>query len=496
LKEVFVAKTPDQPLLRFKAVNRNQMLLRAVNVDKLIGKDHPARTIWNILSGLDLEPFKKDVQAFEGQAGRPPFHPQVLVGLWIYALKEGVNSAREIAARCEHHPAYQWLTGMKPINYHTISDFRTDNGEALKELFVQLLGVMTHRGLITLERVAHDGTKIRANASSKSFRRRKTLKDHLDRARRHIEHLESCAPDAVAPRVAKARERAAREKQERIEGAIEQMKKVLSENKKADADSVRVSSSDPEARIMKVGSQGFGPAYNVQITTDAESGIIVAAEVSQSPGDANELIASIARVRTNCGRLPVQMIVDGGFTNKHNIEEAANLGIDLIGSLPERPEAMEKMPKIKGIAPEFYRDRFRYDAGRESYICPAGAELRLESRYKKGGSIHFRYRARPCDCSGCGNRPQCCTAKDKGRSIIRSVDSAAVTDFKTKMETEQAKAIYRQRAQIAEFPNAWIKAKFGLRQFRLCGLIKVGIESLWACLAYNFMRYMGCLRTA
>ncbi len=488
-----MTKTSERSL-RFKPVVRNQILFRTVNVDNLIEKDHPARTIWNILSGLDLDHFKKGVQAFEGQAGRSPFNPQVLISLWIYALKEGVNSAREIAARCEHHPAYQWLTAMKPINHHTISDFRTGNGEALKQLFVQMLGVMTHKGLITLERVAHDGTKIRANASSKSFRRGKTLKDHLDRARKHVEHLESCASESISPQVAKAREKAAREKKERIEGAIEQMKKVLSENKEAEADSVRISSSDPEARIMKIGSEGFGPAYNLQISTDAQNGIIVSAGVTQSTGDANELVPSIARIRSNFGRLPEQMIVDGGFTNKHNIEEAANLGIDLIGSLPNRAEAMEKMAKIKGIAPEFCRDRFRYDAERDSYFCPAGVELRIESHYRKEGTVHFRYRARFCDCSDCSNRPQCCTSKNRGRSVIRSVDSAAVNNFKTKMEIEETKAIYRKRAQIAEFPNAWIKAKFGLRQFRLRGLIKVGIESLWACLTYNFMRYMGCLR--
>jgi transposase len=466
------------------------MLLRAVNVDKLIDEDHPARKIWNILSELNLESFNKGVLAVEGRAGRSPFDPQVLISLWIYALKEGVNSAREIACRCKHNPAYQWLTGMKTINHHTISDFRTGNGAAIEELFIQMLGVMTHRGLITLERVAHDGTKIRANASSKSFRRKKTLNEHLDRARKHIEHLKSCDPELIAPRLAKAREKAALQKKERLDKAIEEMKKVLSENKKAEADSVRTSSSDPQARIMKIGSQGFGPGYNVQISTDAKNGIIVGVGVSQAPDDANQLADSIERIKKNCGTIPDQMIVDGGFTNKNNIECADNLDIDLIGSLPKRPGAIEKMPKIKGIAPEFYRERFQYDTGRDIYICPAGVELRFESSYRKEGTLHFRYRARLSDCSVCSNRPQCCFSKNRGRSIIRSVNSAAINNFIAKMETEEAKAIYRQRAQIAEFPNAWIKAKFGLRQFRLRGLIKVGLESLWACFTYNFLRYM------
>jgi len=478
----------QKPKARVKLVDRSQVLLRTVNVDRLIPEDHPARSIWEVLSDLDLEGFRTGIMAVEGRAGQSPFDPKVLLSLWIYALKDGVTSAREIAKRCGYDPAYQWLTGMKPINYHTISDFRTEHGAALNELFVQLLGVLTHQGLITLERVAHDGTKIRANAAGDSFRREKTLSDHLESAQDYIDELETQG-DEIDLRKARARERAAKQRKERIERAIEEIEKMA-----PDKTEPRASITDPDARIMKIGGEGFGAGYNVQISTDAQASIIVGVGVTQSAADSDELIASIDRIKQNFEQLPDQMLVDGGFANKQNIVDAAGLGIDLYGPSPNKPVDMSKIPNAKQIAPEFYREHFTYDCERNAYFCPAGTELRFESQYRDGATTKLRYQARFSDCQNCANYGRCCTGKKKGRSIIDSVDHPAVAEFIDKMQTKEAKAIYRQRSQVAEFPNAWIKAKFGLRQFRLRGLVKVGVESLWACFAYNMLQYVRWLR--
>jgi transposase len=194
---------------RLKRVNRQQMLLRAVNVEQLIPEDHPARAIWELAGRLDRSPFHQDIAAVEGVAGRPALDPQLLISLWIYAYSEGVSSAREIARLCEFDPAYQWLTGLEAINHHTLSDFRVDHQEALDELFTQVLGLLSAEGLITLQRVMHDGTKVKACASGDTFRREEKLRAHLEMARQQVAQMGDPRSEELSRRVAKARERAA-----------------------------------------------------------------------------------------------------------------------------------------------------------------------------------------------------------------------------------------------------------------------------------------------
>ena len=162
----------------------------------------------------------------EGEAGRPAHDPQLLISLWIYAYSEGVSSAREMARRCEYHPAYQWLTGWEVVNHHSLSDFRVQHQAALDELFAQVLGVLSAENLITLDRVMHDGTKVKALASGKSFRREKTLREHLERARQRVGSMGDPRQEELGARQAQAQKRAVRERVERLEQALEEMQKV------------------------------------------------------------------------------------------------------------------------------------------------------------------------------------------------------------------------------------------------------------------------------
>ena len=190
--------------------------MRAVDVEKLVGEEHAVRAIWELVGQLDLTRYYSEIGALEGQAGRPVWDPRVLISLWIYAYKDGVSSAREIARLCEFDPAYQWLTGMEVVNYHTLADFRIDYEQALNGLFVEVLGVLSHQGLVTLKRVMHDGTKIKACASEKSFRRKQTLEAHLKEAEEQVKAMGDPLSEKLSQRVFRARQRALREKQERL----------------------------------------------------------------------------------------------------------------------------------------------------------------------------------------------------------------------------------------------------------------------------------------
>lgn len=479
------------PAPRLKTVNRNQMIMRPVDVERLIEEDHPARAVWEFTGRLDLSSFAEPIESVEGVAGRPNWDPRLLMSVWIYALSLGVGSAREIARRCAYDPAFQWLTGLEIINYHTLSDFRSAHGPALTELFSQGLGVLSAEGLVSLERVMHDGTKIRACAGADSFRREERIRMHLEAARAQVATAEEAkVEDPPAQRA--ARQRAARERQARLEQALEELEKIrASKDSAQDKDRARVSSSDPQARIMKQGDGGYAPSYNAQISTEASHKIIVAVGVSQNGSDYGELMPAAARLQENMGQKPGQIVADGGFTSRQNIMDCAAEGIDFIGSLGEHAEQSTAQMRRREITPEFYPEAFQYDAAQDSYLCPAGEVLRHQGEEKRPGVVKHQYRAEAGVCQRCPFRQQCCPKNDsKGRSIARAVEAAPVQLFRKKMQTEPAQAIYRQRGEVAEFPHAWIKAKIGLRQFRLRGLIKVRIEALWACLTYNIQQWI------
>jgi len=494
-------KRDGVPPVRCKPIERRQLLLRAVDVEKLVPEGHPVRAIWELVGTLDLKPFYGEIGSLEGQAGRPVWDPQMLISLWIYAYKDGVSSAREITRLCEYHPAYQWLAGLEVVNHHTLADFRVHYREGLDRLFTDVLGVLSHQGLISLKRVMHDGTKVKASAADKSFRRKATLEAHLERAREQVGRMGDPGSEAESQRGMRARQRALREKQERLEEALKELKQVeesrspepapeAAPGPKKKKKEIRVSTTDPEARVMLQAKGAYGPSYNVQISTDAQAKVIVGVGETQSASDAGELEPAVERIKANLRKAPEQVVVDAAYPTQEAIEAMAKEGVDLIGALPERRKATWDPLKRRGVSPEFYPSAFSYDSAANQYTCPGGKVLAFETREKQRGWVRYRYRARMSDCRACPFQGQCCPKSKKGRSLVRMEQTPEVVAFQAKMETAEAQQIYKERAGVAEFPHAWIKDKIGLRQFRLRGRIKVTLEALWVCLTYNICQWI------
>ena len=221
----------SEPAPRLKTINRKQLLLRPIDVERLVPDDHEVRAIWEFTGHLDLTAYYQAIHAVEGRAGCTAFDPRLLVSIWIYAYSKGIGSAREISRLCEYDPAYQWLTGMEPINYHTLADFRSSHKDSLDQLFVQVLGIMSAEGLITLERIMHDGTKVKALAGNNSFRREERIREHLKAAEEQLkqspdDRYEASCKEEVSLRAERARERAVREKKERMELALLELEKI------------------------------------------------------------------------------------------------------------------------------------------------------------------------------------------------------------------------------------------------------------------------------
>jgi transposase len=481
------AAAPTPPLgkgkPRLKRVERQQMVWRAIDVERLIDADHPARAIWELLGKLDLGRFVAGIKAVEGRPGRDRSDPRVVIALWLYALSRGVREARALDAWAQYEPGCQWLLGLGRLNYHTLADFVTAQAAALDQLFVDLLHVLMSEGLADLERVAHDGTKIHAAASSRSFRRAERLAECRKQAEEHLAALDrEGRPEASAAR-RKAQQRAAQERVERLRAAEEELKRQQAERAAVEQATVRVSTTEPEARRMRQADGGFAPSYNAQISTDSAHGVIVGYDASQAQEDSHELAAALERIAQNTGRAPQQVLVDGGYTTRQNIMATAEGPTELIGSLGQ--DRSKNQQQRHGVTAEFLSQRFVWDAAQNCFTCPAGKVLAYKSRKRLVGAIEKHYRARPGDCQVCPFRAQCCPQTKGGRLVIRAEEDPKVAAFRQKMQGPEYHRIYRQRAQVAEFSNACVKAKRGLRQFLRRGLTKVRTELAWACLSCN-----------
>lgn len=484
-------KSQDKPPVRVKTVERDQLVLRPLEVEQLLGPEHPARAIWDLVGQCDLEPFYDQIEAVEGQAGRPPHDPRLLISLWLYSYMQGIASGREIERRCAYDPAYMWLTGAEKVCAHTLTDYRTAHGEALKDLFIQVLAVMEQEGLVDLQQVTQDGTKISAAAGADTFRRKKTIQEHLERARRRVEelsHADEGKNEERTQHALAAQKRGAQEKLERMEKALKEIEAL--EKKTDDPEKVRVSTTDPEARVMKQNNNGYGPSYNAQFTTDAKKIVIVSVEVTQEGNDAAQLQPAMQRVEEEAGKAPQQVIADGSYTNRSNIVEMEKSHIDLIGPVPDGTAQKETLYQIRGVTEEFRPEAFTFDAAKNSYTCPVGKSLPYKTKNVLPGQTKYTYRAAKEDCQGCVHRSQCCGTSKNGRSLVRAEDSAEMKKFRAKMETETAQEIYKKRGVVAEFPHLCIKERFGLRRFSLRGLVKVKIESLWVGLAFNVQQWI------
>lgn len=476
---------------RYLPVDRRQVRLEPLDVDRLIDDEHPARKIWRVVERLDLSRFESDVRAVEGRAGRPSHSPHLLVSVWIYAYSCGLHSAREIARQIEHEPGLRWLTALRPVNHHTVSDFRVSHGEALRELFVEVLAMLVKNRLVTLERVAADGTKIRADASRKSFRRRDAVSAHLAVARKHVQELERQERDEqITRRQQAARERAAREREQRIEDALAEIERLQAEKKTDKKKEPQASTSDPTARFMRNGDGGLAPAYNVQVAADSTHGLIVDVETIDDPQDAAQLAPAMDRLRETFGRYPQQALADGGYTNHPSVVAMAERGVDFYGVMTGRSDAPSGV--AVGRDPDYRFDRFHYDERANEMVCPEGKRLRFRSESGlPGGRRIFQWTARASDCEPCPARAKCCPKlklSKRGRSLTLQLSHPAVDAFDQKMATPEAQTIYRERAPLIEFPNAWIKTKLGLRRFATRGLDKVRCEALWAALTFNLQR--------
>jgi transposase len=375
---------------RVLMAQRNQIALRPMDLEATVGPEHAVRNVWAFVERLDLSALYAEIGSVEGGAGRSAIDPQILMALWLYATVDGVGSAREIERLTEAHDAYRWICGGVNVNHHTLSDFRCARVELLDELLTDSVAVLVDKGLVKLERVAQDGMRVRASAGAASFRRRSTLESCLEQARAQVQALKGeidADPNAGNRRRRAARERAAEEREKRLAQALEQLAQVEKQkNKKVVAkkeneteeqhkkrSEPRVSSTDAEARVMKMADGGFRPAYNVQFATTPESQIIVGVEVNNCGSDLGQLSPMLEQVEQRYEQCPAEWLADGGFARNADIEDAHRGGTTVYApvrhprnssrdphvALPDDSEAIIQWRQRMGseAAKEIYKQR-------------------------------------------------------------------------------------------------------------------------------------------
>jgi len=412
---------------RLRVPQRNQVEMHWASLDELLEPDHPARTVWAAVGGLDLSRWLTTIKAVEGAAGRDATDPRLLVSLWIYATIEGMGSARGLARLCEKHLAYQWLCGGVTVNHHLLSDFRSQGGDNWDDLLTQIVGSLLAENLVTMNRVAQDGMRVRASAGKASFRRRPRLEQFLEEARQQVEALKPWAdesPEDATRRQRVARQRVARERQQRLEEAIrhcEQLQQQREETAKTSGrkpTAARASTTDPEARTMKFPDGGYRPGYNVQFSTDTASGIIVGVDVTNHGTDQEELPPMLDQLEERYDRQPEEALVDGGFASLETIDNAAGRGCTVYAPLKDEEKQLA--------------------AGKDPYV------------------------------------PKKC-------------DSAAIAAWRERMGMAAAKLVYRLRCQTAEWVNAMCRNR-GFQQMPVRGRPKCRTVAVLYAITHDIVR--------
>lgn len=399
MKQIEINETLYPPKPRLRCADREQEDSRPRRIEGLIEEGHRARIVWDFVDGLDLSELYDQIKSVEGSPGSPAIDPKILMALWLYAILDHEISARRIASFCEEHNAYIWLCGGVKINHHTLSDFYTAHEQWLNLQFTRHLASLRHQGLVDLDRVAQDGIRVRADAGAASFLCCETLESCLKEADEYLEKLRrerEDNPAEVDKRKQAARERAARERGERVREALRQLPEVEAKKKKEeDRKKARVSTTDPDARVMKMPDGGFRPAFNVQLSTVTSSQIIVGIDVVNEGSDQGQLSPMLEQIHERTGQYPDEALNDGGFINKKEIENCAAKNIIIYAPVPKprdktrdphQPMSNDSQPVAD------WRERMGTDEAKEIYKQRASTSECVNAIARNRGLQQFTVR--------------------------------------------------------------------------------------------------------
>lgn len=404
---------------RTREPDRRQGVIRFEIPEESLPPTHPARVLWDVVGTLDLSCLLTNAKAVEGRQGRATLSPRMKLTLWLYGIAQGIGSAREIARLTRADDGYRWIVGDLSVHHDTLSEFRAKQGPAFDALLSDILAALMHKGVLSLELVAQDGMRVRACATAPSFRSYGSLRECRAQAALHVKAVLAQADDPELSSAQHARRAAAaRDFQRRVEEAIA----TVEELRQVRRDGVpRASTTDAEARVMKMADGGFRPAYNVQLATaGSELGgprTIVGVRVTNVGSDMNAIPPMLDEIERRTGELPKVLLADANHTGHASIRDAAERGVEFLAPVPERSQ-------------------------------------------------------QPGD---------------------RAATDEAITAWRERMETDEARRLYRARASLCELMNAHVRSRRGIDQFLVRGLQKVTSVVLLGAIACNLLQHAATL---
>ncbi len=500
-------------------VPREQLVLFATTLDERIPADHTVRLLAEILDIQDWTEWERHYVLVEGQ---PPIHPKIVAGSLLYGLTVGIRSSRRLEYMCGHSIDFMWLTEGRVIDHSTFCGFRTRFERELKDLFRQINQIAMRMGLVRLNQVGYDGTRIKANSSRQHTASAKTLDERLAALDAQIEEMfaqidqndqedlfgDRCSSTSLPRSLADMQHR-----QESLRKALKAAQGMDAKRRKrsdAPKKAAKVPVADPDSALLPNKEGGHAPNFNPLVAVDGHRGFIVDTGVISGTPEGETVIPAIERIEGSLGTNPGQFLADTAFATGQNLADLQSRGVEPFMPVeqarlqednpalrpdPTQPVAKEDWPKLPRNPQSKKLDRagFVYDASKDCYYCPMGRRMNrsgtTRDRKQCGDSIYQLYRC--VDCSGCLLATDCLGKKARTRTVSRDQHEPLREAQAARMASERGRRIYGRRAWIAETPFAFIKTWMGLRQFLLRGLAKVRTEWLWACTAFNLRKLIG-----
>jgi transposase len=500
-------------------VDREQLVLFPSKLDEAIGEDHPVRLLDEMLTAMDWSAWEA---RYSGVAGQPAIHPRVMAGAILYGLTVGVRTSRKLEAACLNRLDFLWLVEGRDIDHSTFAGFRKDFGREIRDLFKQIGRLALQMGLVRLNVVALDGTRVKANSSRHATASAKTLENRLAGLDQEIERLVAAAeaeesaerklfvdeasPNRLPRELANVKKRQAALRQALAAAREADVRRAARGEARKGPTAVPV--ADPESAVMPNKEGGFAPNYTPMAAVDGESGLIVDADVVAVASESDTTVPTVERIAETFGARPAQVLADANHGSGSTLESLAAAGVDAVippegratpasvmredGSRPVPQSEWAALPRT-GPKGKLDRAAFLYDPARDGYWCPAGRLLTYSNsstQERDGGEAHYRtYRS--LDCGGCPLAETCLSKSGAPRSVSRDQHEDRREAMRARLATDEGRAAYRRRAPLAEGAMAGLKAVMGVRQFLLRGLAGVRTEWLWTCVALNLKKLIG-----
>jgi len=462
--------------MAYRQPEKRQMMLLPSSIDEYISDDDPVRAYDEIVEKIGLKAL--GIKWEPDKVGCPQYDPMIMLKILVYGYSYGIRSSRKLERAVNHNMSFIWIAGGLKPDYKTISRFRKDNLDGLKELLRRCAEICIKLGLIEGNTLFIDGTRIRGNAS---------LNNQWDeeRCQRYLKKIDERIDEIMEECEAEDDEEADEGSWIKLQESLKGKKKLKTKVEKVlstlqEEGLKQYNSTDPEtARMHSI--HGSFAGYNAQIVVDDKHGLILSSDVVNANNDLGQFASQVEKANEILEKPCENACADAGYANAGELEKIDAQGIHVV--VPTSKQASEKKPDA------FDKTRFEYIAEEDCYICPEGNKLPFR-RVCRQRKLREYYGGRG-SCRNCRNFGVCTVSLTTGRKIIRFENEEIRERLAAQYDEPSSQEIFNRRKEKAELPFGHIKRNLGSDYFLLRGLsgVKAEIAILTSC--FNITRLIG-----